>query len=153
MRARLEVLSPSSLCRRRVAEDFHVVAVTAVKEFGFDTASQTVGATLPDAREDTAMLVHPFRVGALKVLNCFSTGWKRISPSRSASSPGQRKPAPRGLMFSPTALVFQDGTSRQIVQPWVDCLVSLICSLRAHFVPRPRRRSERIRSTTIRGNF
>ena len=27
-------------------------------------------------------------------------------------------------MFSPTALVFQDGTSRQIVQPWVDRAVS-----------------------------
>jgi hypothetical protein len=124
VRARLAVLPPSALRPRRVAEDFHVVAVAAIKDFGFDTATQNVRATLVDMRDQIATLEHPFssrgRDGAEALLQ-----WLAKNPPESLRFiAGPARLRQRGLTFSPTALVFQDGASRQIVQPWVDRAVS-----------------------------
>ena len=124
MRARLGVLPPSSLRPRRVAEDFHVVAVTTVKEFGFDTAAQTVRATLVDARKDTAALEHPFSSRGREGAELLLDRLEKNQPESLRFIAGPARLGPRGLMFFPTALVFQDGASRQIVQPWVDRVVS-----------------------------
>ena len=120
LRARLGVLPPSSLRPRRVAEDFHVVAVAAVKDFGFDTAAQVVRATVLDARGGLALLEHPHhsrgREGVEALLARLATG-----PSESLRFvAGPARLGPSGLVIAPTALVFQDGATRQIVQPWID---------------------------------
>ena len=44
----------------------------------------------------------------------------RALPTPSASSPGRRDWALPELSISPTALVFQDGAVRRILQPWID---------------------------------
>ncbi len=124
VRARLGVLPPSSLRPRRVAEDFHVVAVTTVKEFSFDTAAQTVRAILVDARKDTAALEHPFSSRGREGAELLLDRLEKHQPESLRFIAGPARLGPRGLMFFPTALVFQDGASRQIVQPWVDRVVS-----------------------------
>jgi hypothetical protein len=120
LRARLGVLPPSSLRPRRVAEDFHVVAVAAVKEFGFDTAGQVVRATILDACGGLAVLEHPYhsrgREGVDAVLARLARG-----PSESLRFvAGPARLGPRGLVIAPTAFVFQDGSSREILQPWIN---------------------------------
>ncbi len=120
LRARLGVLPPSSLRPRRVAEDFHVVAVAAVKEFGFDTAAQVIRATVLDARGGLAVLEHPYhnrgREGVEALLARLASG-----PSESLRFvAGPARLGPRGLVIAPTALVFQDGAAREILQPWID---------------------------------
>ena len=60
LRARLGVLPPSSLRPRRVAEDFHVLAVAGFQESRFDASAHVVRATLVDAGGSLAELEHPY---------------------------------------------------------------------------------------------
>jgi hypothetical protein len=120
LRARLGMLPPSSLRPRRVAEDFHVVATAEVKEFGFDAAAQVVRATILDAHGGHALMEHPYhdrgREGVEALLARLARG-----PSDSLRFvAGPARLGPRGLVITPTALIFQDGSARTILQPWID---------------------------------
>ena len=120
LRARLGVLPPASLRPRRVGEDFHVVAIAGITEWGFDASAQVVRATLIDVRGNRAALEHPFhsrgRGGFEALLGRLAQG----PPEALRFVAGPARLGPRGLVLSPTALVFQDASARQVLQPWID---------------------------------
>lgn len=120
IRARLGVLPPASLRPRRVAEDFHVCAVTKVEAAAFRPDSQTVEAIVLDANGDRAVLRHPFTSRG-------SAGAERLL-ARLTSAPegirfvaGPMRLAADGLVIEPVAVVW-DGPTRTVVQPWIDRL-------------------------------
>jgi hypothetical protein len=119
LRARLALLPPASLRPRRVAEDVHAVAVSAVRAFAFDAAAQAVRATVVDARGAAAELEHPYhsrgRAGVETLLARLTEG----PPEALRFAAGPARLGPRGLVLAPTALVFQEGASRRMIQPWV----------------------------------
>jgi hypothetical protein len=120
IRARLGVLPPSTLRPRRVAEDFHVCAVSKVEMATFRPDSQTVDAIVVDANGERAIMRHPF-------LSRGSEGAERLL-ARLAGAPaglrfvaGSMRLAGDVLLVEPVALVW-DGITRTVLQPWVDRL-------------------------------
>ncbi len=120
IRARLGVLPPPVLRPRRVAEDFHVCAVTGVEAATFRPDTQTVEALVVDANSDRALVRHPFTSRG-------SEGAERLL-ARLTSSPtglrfvaGSMRLAGDGILIEPVALVW-DGQTRTAIQPWVDRL-------------------------------
>lgn len=119
VRARLAKLPPSSLRPRRLGEDLHVVRVARVEGARFSTREQVVRATLFDAVGNAVELRHPYttrnRHGTERLLN-----WLTRSPEKLLFVGGTYRLAASGLIVSPTGVVFDDGTARILVQPWVD---------------------------------
>ena len=119
LQARLSALPPSSLRPRRVAEDFYVCAVAGTRDTRFEAATQTIQATLLDAREETAHLVFPYtsrgRQGAEALLAALGNSGANL---RFVSGPVKRSAG--GLVIEPVCLVFQEGEGRVALQPWVD---------------------------------
>ncbi len=119
LEARLSALPPASLRPRRVAEDFHVCAVTAADSVQFHAATQSVQAVLLDRRGQRMRLVHPYtsrgQAGAEALLACLGEKPKEL---RFVSGSVQRGAV--GLMIHPVCLVWQDGTKRSTLQPWIE---------------------------------
>jgi hypothetical protein len=119
LQARLSALPPSALRPRRLAEDFHVCAVTGAVEVRFEPVSQTIQATLLDARRQKALLLFPFtsraRQGAEALLAQLGTAGARL---RFVSGPVRRSAA--GLVIEPVCLVFLEDNGRTAFQPWVE---------------------------------
>jgi hypothetical protein len=119
LEARLAALPPSALRPRRVAEDFHVCAVTGAEAGRFVSATQTVEAVLLDARGRRAALVHPFtsrgQAGAEALLAALTD---RPGDLRFVSGPVRRGPG--GLVVHPVCLVLQGGARRTALQPWIE---------------------------------
>jgi hypothetical protein len=117
--ARLSALPPASLRPRRVAEDFHVLPVSAVQEVHFDAASQTVQAVLHDAGGRRVTLQHPYtsrgQDGAEALLALLGSASQNV---RFVSGAVRRRATE--LIIHPVCLVFQEGTSRTALQPWID---------------------------------
>ena len=120
LRARLGVLPPSSLRPRRVAEDFHVVAVAGFQESRFDTSAHVVRATLVDAGGSLAELEHPYHSRGRDGVESLLARLAKGPPESLRFVAGPTRLGPRGLVIAPTALVFQEGSSRTILQPWAD---------------------------------
>ena len=120
IRARLGLLPPASLRPRRVAEDFHAVAIAAVEGFAFDPAAQVVRATLRDARGDLAALEHPYSSRGREGVDALLARLTSTAPDAFRFVAGPARLGASGLSISPTALVFQDGAARRILQPWID---------------------------------
>jgi hypothetical protein len=118
VRARLGVLPPASLRPRRVAEDFHVVAVAKVEAVAFRPDTQSVEAVVADAKGDRAVLRHPFTSrgsgGAERLLARLTQ-----APAGLRFVAGPMRLAGDGLLVEPVALVW-DGPTRTILQPWID---------------------------------
>ncbi|HEY7309153.1 MAG TPA: hypothetical protein VH643_07250 [Gemmataceae bacterium] len=137
--ARLSTLPPSSLRPRRVAEDFHVCAVTGAEGVHFDAVTQTVQAVLVDGRGQRMRLVHPYtsrgQAGAEALLARLGDTAapergrpaRRTDCGRDARAPAELRfvsgPAGRdagGLSIEPVCLVWEDGGKRIAVQPWIE---------------------------------
>jgi hypothetical protein len=118
IRERLRLLPPTALRPRRVAEDFHVCAISAVENATFVPATQTIQAVLKDALGDSALLRHPFThrgsEGAERLLACL-TG----DPSRIQFVAGPMRMTSDGLCVEPVAVVVQED-GRRVLQPWID---------------------------------
>lgn len=119
LEARLSALPPASLRPRRVAEDFHVCAVTGAEGVHFDGATQTVRAMLLDARGEGLLLAHPYtsrgEIGAEALL---ARLLQQPGDLRFVSGPVQR--GVQGLMIQPVCLVWHDSGKRTALQPWVE---------------------------------
>jgi hypothetical protein len=119
LEARLSALPPASLRPRRVAEDFHVIAVAGAEAVQFVAATQTVQAVLADARGGRALLEHPYTsrgaAGAEALLARLASDADRL---RCASGPVRR--GPTGLVIQPVCLVWDEGGRRTALQPWVE---------------------------------
>jgi hypothetical protein len=117
--ARLDALPPASLRPRRVAEDFHVLPVAGVEAARFDGPTQCVEAVLRDAGGRGVLLSHPYtsrgRDGAEALLARLLAAPDKL---RFVSGPVRRSAA--GLLVRPVCLVWQDGTTRTALQPWIE---------------------------------
>jgi hypothetical protein len=102
-----------------VAEDFHVFPVAAVASAGFDAATQTVRAVLADAAGRRVQLLHAYtsrgQDGAEALLAKLTAAPEGL---RFVSGPVRR--TAMGLVIHPVGLVWQDGTARTMLQPWID---------------------------------
>ncbi len=117
--ARLSTLPPSSLRPRRVAEDFHVCTVAGAESVHFDAATQTVRAVLLDGREQRMLLIHPYTSrGQAGAEALFARLGEQPGTLRFVSGPVQRGAG--GLLIQPVCLVWQDGTKRTTLQPWIE---------------------------------
>jgi hypothetical protein len=117
---RLINLPPSSLRPRRLTENFYVCAISTVEAVEFSVSEQVVTAILRDCKGDRAILIHPYtyqgRDGTERLLSTLqelpSDCWRFVA--------GQVSLANKGLVINPISLVFQQGKTRTILQPWVD---------------------------------
>lgn len=118
VRARLGALPPAALRPRRVAEDFHVCAVTGAEAFAFRPDAQAVEAVVTDAAGDRALVRHPFTgrgaEGAERLLARL-----HAAPGELRFVAGPARPNGDTVVVEPVALVW-DGPTRTVVQPWVD---------------------------------
>lgn len=118
-RARLLNLPPASLRPRRLGEDFHVLPVQSTSNARFDARSQMVQATLHDSTGETIQLAHPYttrnRAGTERLLN-----WLKRAPDAIRFVAGPLRVRGGALTVEPSAVVFDEGGSRTMVQPWVD---------------------------------
>jgi hypothetical protein len=85
----------------------------------FSEVDQTVYAVLTDAAEDRALLAHPYtsrsRAGTEELLARLQT-----QPETLRFVAGHVRAGAGGLRIAPISLVFQNGDTRTMVQPWVD---------------------------------
>ena len=119
VRARFGAMPPASLRPRRVGEDFHVVPIQRVEGARFDVATQSVVATLIDARGQRAEMAHPYtnrsQQGTERLL-----AWCVTRAERALFVAGQMHVGARGLVIHPTGVVFDEDGVRTLIQPWVD---------------------------------
>ncbi|HTU22941.1 MAG TPA: hypothetical protein VMG10_33190 [Gemmataceae bacterium] len=119
LEARLSALPPASLRPRRVAEDFHVCAVTGAEGVHFDAATQTVRATLLDRHGQRLLLAHPYSSrGAAGSEALLARLLMQPGDLRFVSGPVQR--GVLGLMIQPVCLIWQDSGKRTALQPWIE---------------------------------
>jgi hypothetical protein len=119
LRARLGSLPPASLRPRYVAENLHVVPISSVAGHRFDEATQSIEMMVLDARNETALVHHPYewrgREGCEAVLAMLGDSSRRLR-----FIAGQVHPSAGGLVIYPITLVFEGGTSRVGIQPWIE---------------------------------
>jgi hypothetical protein len=128
--ARLASLPPASLRPRYLAENLHVVPVSAVEAFEFDEANQSIELLIRDNRDDVARVHHPYLWRARE--GCESLLMMLRDKSRKLCFiAGQVRSIATGLMIHPITLVFEGGATRVGVQPWVDSLSSAVKSKKA----------------------
>lgn len=124
LRARIESRPPASLRPRRFGEDFVVLPVSAVRDARFDSRAQMLRCTVLDTEGEGIELQHPYsnrgRSGLERALQWLSGSAKLLFVAARA------RMTARGLILSPTGLVFEDGSRREIVQPWIDDMDDLL---------------------------
>jgi len=115
----LSTLPPAALRPRRMSENFHVCAIASVEAVEFSPAEQAVRAILHDQKGDRATLTHPYthrsREGTEALLSNLQGP---ISDLRFVA--GQVCLNSRELVIAPISLVFQQGETRTILQPWIE---------------------------------
>ncbi len=119
VQSRLAKLPPASLRPRRLGENLHVVAVAEVRHARFASRDQAVRGLLCDNHDKSAELFHPYttrnRYGTERLLH-----WLTHAGGRLRYVAGHFRLGASGLLVQPTALIFQKGDRRTMVQPWVD---------------------------------
>ena len=117
--ARLGALPPPALRPRRIADDLCAVPVAAVEGARFESAEQTVRATLRDAEGGAALLRHPYlsraREGAEALLRLLAA---RPQTVRFVAGRVQRRA--ESLLVAPVAVVYEAEGRRRMLQPWVE---------------------------------
>jgi hypothetical protein len=119
LQVRLAAMPPASFRPRRVAENLFVCPVGAITHVEFAGAEQQVIALLQDAEGTQAALIHPYtergQEGAEALLCHLSA-----CPEALRFVAGRVRLRGTGLVIAPIALVFQDASTRTVLQPWVD---------------------------------
>jgi hypothetical protein len=113
----LRELPPAELRPRRVTERLQVLAMTEVQSTEFDPVTQTVQANVTDASGNLATIVHPYsdrgQFGLETMLQ------KLQQPNSLKFISAQVSLSHRGLILEPIALIFQEETTRTMLQPWI----------------------------------
>ncbi|MBC8163895.1 MAG: hypothetical protein H7Z42_22020, partial [Roseiflexaceae bacterium] len=116
--ARIAAQPPTALRPRRLTDGLYVCAVAHVEHAAFDPAAQVVRAVVVDSAGRRGVLVHPYttrgKAGAEAMLAVLAD-----RPGDLRFVAGHVRLSAQGLMIAPTALVFQDGTTRIGLLPWV----------------------------------
>jgi hypothetical protein len=118
-RARLAALPPAALQPRRLGESVHVLPVAGVEAVTFSVVDQATCAVLHDAEGSSAYLTHPFhargREGAEALLAAL-----REAPEALRFVAGHVHLAGDALRIAPISLIFEEGGTRRMLQPWID---------------------------------
>jgi hypothetical protein len=113
----LRELPPAELRPRRFTERLQVLAITAVQSTEFDPVTQTIQAQVTDATGNLATIVHPYsdrgQFGLETMLQ------KLQQPNALKFVSAQVSLSRRGLTLAPIALIFQEATTRSMLQPWI----------------------------------
>jgi hypothetical protein len=118
IQARLRFLPPSYLRPRRSTENLQGVVLEGAEQVQFDVARQQLTAVLRDARQGTARLLHPFHSRAAAGFGSLaSTLEKRAAQVRFVC--GRVQATSQGLVVRPTLVIFDDGSRRIGLNPWV----------------------------------
>ena len=118
LRARLKLLPPASFRPRRAASDFHVCPVAEIHNPSFEPFTNAIEAMIVDRSGNMARLSHPWsergEKGAEILLAALKSGAKPLFIAGNVRIYGPE------LRFSPTAMIFGEGTARWAVFPWLD---------------------------------
>ncbi len=119
LEARLAGQLPSCLSPRRITENLVVCPVAGVRQAGFSAPQQVVYAVIVDTRGNVGHLLHPYttrgRAGAEAMLQRLTADGEAL---RFVAARVQRAVA--GVRLAPVGLVFEEGSTRTLVQPWVE---------------------------------
>jgi len=122
IRARLSAQPPTCLRPRRVAALsgalFYVCPVAGVEAARFSVVDQQVQAIVRDITGEQALLIHPYtsrgREGTEALLATLTA-----RPEALCFVAGRVRLGGGGLIIEPVSLLFQEGQSRTMLQPWV----------------------------------
>jgi hypothetical protein len=119
LRHHLRALPPSCLRPRRRSENLRVCRIARVEGVTFNGAEQSIQAILVDPQDQEATLIHPHTCrssqGTEALLAKLTT-----HPDQLCYVAGQVKLAAAGLIITPIALVFEQGKTRSLLQPWIE---------------------------------
>ena len=119
LRSVLDAQFPTYLSPRYAGRNFHICTVSSATDVHFNTVEQSVEATLIDAAGDTAQLYFPYlsacAAGADVLLERLTHAAANVKFVAGHVHTGER-----GISINPVAVVFDDGTRRTIVQPYID---------------------------------
>lgn len=117
LQGHFENLPPVTLRPRHLAQTFHVVPVNRVEAPGVDPMSRTLQAVLIDVRGGEIVLEFPFyshgRAGFAKLQQALETQTVKFVA-------GQIRRYAKGLAITPSAIVVEGSTGREMIQPWID---------------------------------
>jgi hypothetical protein len=114
---RLQELPPQELRPRRVTEPLQVLAISAVQSVEFDPVSQTVRSIVTDKLDTPATIVHPYTHRGRFGVEIMLDRLQQPDPLKFVS--GRVSLDRDGLILAPIALVFESGTEREMIQPWI----------------------------------
>lgn len=118
LRSRFESLPPDCLRPRRCTENLHVLAIQGVEEARFDQSQQCLLATLIDAAGERIQLRHRYHFRGRQGFNDLCQIFERNTWQVRFVS-GHIRTEGAGLVIEPIAVVFDDGSRRIGVQPWL----------------------------------
>jgi hypothetical protein len=114
--AQLRELPIPELQPRRMTEKLRVLLIAQVSTVEFDPIQQALRALVVDTAGTTATLIHPYlqrgRFGFEAMLESLQQDPLKFVSARVTLTPN-------GLQLEPIALIFQTGTNRQMLQPWL----------------------------------
>jgi hypothetical protein len=117
--ARIAAQPPAALRPRRLTDGLYVCPVAGAENATFSPIEQIVRATLRDASGAEAILRHPYTSrGQAGVEVLLAALHSRLDDLRFIA--GHVQLTAHGPQIAPTALVFQEGTGRRAIQPWID---------------------------------
>src|SRR5205823_14272125 len=111
VRLRLAGLPPASLRPRRVADGLHVFAVAGTDGARFNPATRAVEILVRDARDERALVLHPYAPRAWQGVEALREGLADRG-RRLRFVAGRARPSPAGLLIRPTMLVFESRAKR-----------------------------------------
>ncbi len=114
---RLRELPPRELRPRRVTEQLQVLEIAEVRSVAFDSVAQTVRSIVVDKFGTQAQIVHPYTDRSRFGVEAMLVRLQQSDPLKFVAA--QVAINGRGLILAPTALVFETGAGRQLLQPWI----------------------------------
>lgn len=116
--ARLTAQPPAALRPRRLTDGLYVCAVAGVETAAFVPAEQVVQAVVRDAQNQRALLIHPYTSRGHSGVEALLAALQG-QPEQLRFVAGHVQLSAHGPVIAPVALVFQEGTARRAVLPWV----------------------------------
>jgi hypothetical protein len=115
--AHLNTLPPAALRPRHFGDNFFVFAVASVERVEYVSSEQAVRTILRDAQGHTLRLQHPYTSRSASGSEALLAHLQSQTPRFVA---GSVSPSAMGPIVEPVALVFESGSNRSLVQPWID---------------------------------
>jgi hypothetical protein len=112
---------PSYVGPRYAGGNFYVCAVQGATRVRFNDMDQSIEAILIDRYSEQAQMIFPYFSACAQGSDLLLQTLKR-EPDNVRFVSGHVRAGRHGLQLRPVAVVFDDGTKRTMIQPWVDRL-------------------------------